>query len=171
MSVPFFLRTIHTFHVSATCHTYCTDLPLQSYGHTTCHPCSGDMCHNLIGPTILFHINIHCTLPCQLYGHESCTICCHMSLYRLYNHHFLPVWKNEQIVISKAYDVRLNPLKLRWVRIDETYAHVCFESILSTLILGLPRPILVSRSNFVSHLPTKDLLVPQKVIDQSSSAG
>jgi hypothetical protein len=47
---------------------------------------------------------------------------------------FLHVWRNEQNVISGAYDVCLSPFKLCWVRIDEAYAHVCFESILRTFI-------------------------------------
>jgi hypothetical protein len=44
-----------------------------------------------------------------------------------------PIWKNEQIIILGAYDVRLIPFKLCWVRIDEAYAHVHFESIMRTM--------------------------------------
>jgi hypothetical protein len=47
---------------------------------------------------------------------------------------FLPLWQSEQIAISGAYDVRLSPFKLHWVRINEAYAHVCFEAIMRTLI-------------------------------------
>jgi hypothetical protein len=46
---------------------------------------------------------------------------------------FLPVWQIEKNAISHSSDVRLNPFELRWVRDDEAYAPVRFETILSTL--------------------------------------
>jgi hypothetical protein len=58
----------------------------------------------------------------------------HVALYGLYNHHFLHVWQNEQIAILGAYDVCLIPFKLHWVRIDEAYTHLHFESIMRNLI-------------------------------------
>jgi hypothetical protein len=36
--------------------------------------------------------------------------------------------------MSLAYDIRLNPFELRWVREDEAYACVHFEAIPSNLI-------------------------------------
>jgi hypothetical protein len=46
---------------------------------------------------------------------------------------FFPVWQNEHIVISGAYSVCLSLFKFFWVHIDEVYAHVHFEAIMSTL--------------------------------------
>jgi hypothetical protein len=48
--------------------------------------------------------------------------------------YFLPIWINEQNVISSAYDIHLIPFKLHWVCMDDAYAHVCFEAILITFI-------------------------------------
>jgi hypothetical protein len=124
----------HVFHVS--------------YGRVTCHPCSGDMCHSLTHSHVLSqstssphqhanepcHINCMTVWPVQSVATWHCTDCTVIN--------FLSVWQNEQIAIYGAYDVRLSPFKLRWVRIDEAYAHVHFEAILSTLIF---RP---SRTHF-----------------------
>jgi hypothetical protein len=142
-------------HVNVTCCMDCTKLPRHSYGCAMCHHCKGDTCHYLIGPLYLSTSSIHTpsqpatsvvrTLPChsqlflphQLYGYTSCTVSYHMALYRLYelyNQHFLPVWKNEYIAISGAYNVCLSPFKFRWVRIDEAYTHVRFEDITIILI-------------------------------------
>jgi hypothetical protein len=128
-------HSLFIYHVSYVC----TDLPRQSYGRATCHPCSGDMCHNISGPlspsTTQSTPTDHCHITIRSYilVHSSGTSTPYR-LYRLYNHQIFPVWKNEQIVISWSYDIRLSPFKLRWVHIDEAYTHVRFEEILRTLI-------------------------------------
>jgi hypothetical protein len=119
-------------------------------------------CHHSIHPVILprqlygpFHVNVNCVC------HVNCTdpststqtvpATSFVRMYGLYiqlphgtiqtiqSSFFLPVWKNEQITISRAYDVRLIPFKLCWVHIDEAYAHVHFEDIMRTFIFRLFR--------------------------------
>jgi hypothetical protein len=84
-----------------------------------------------------------CTYPCQhplylstsivrsyvLYSQLPCQHCtdCTVNI-------FLPVWPNEQIVISWSYNVCLSPFKFCWVHNVEAYAHVHFEEILRTFI-------------------------------------
>jgi hypothetical protein len=101
-----FLPYQHTFPVIV-CH-------VSPYGCATCHHCKGDTCHLLIGPTyssmsvFVRPFILPCVtsrrcqlcLPCQLYDRTTYTVNCHVALYRLYNHHFLSVWKNEQIAIT-----------------------------------------------------------------------
>jgi hypothetical protein len=132
-----------------------------------CHLSNDDWSTQL--PTCLL---CHC-MP--LYLPRHCTVVrlvqsdATSALYEQYNHQILPVWPNEQIMTSFAYDVCLSMFKLCWVCINEVYTHVHFEFILSTLIF---RP---SWTHFGfgiqsgSHLPTKDLLVLQKDTNQSSS--
>jgi len=68
----------------------------------------------------------------DMYNHlprQHCTDCtdCTVNI-------FLPIWKNEQIMISWSYDVSLIPFKLHWVCNVEVYTHVHFDDILSTFI-------------------------------------
>jgi hypothetical protein len=103
----------YTYQVSAMCRTDCIDLPRQSYGCATCYPWSGDMCHTLIDPPVHVHVSIHYNFPCQLYGLYSqlpCQHCTNRTNSTVII--FLLVWKNEQIVISWSYDVRLITFKL-----------------------------------------------------------
>jgi hypothetical protein len=121
----------HTCHVSS-CQLY---LPCQLVPRVTL--------------AVVPHVTIwlvHIYLPTSVPTHPatsvvfcmSCTVSCHINtvhiVWTIQSTFFFFFWPNEQIVISFTYDVCLSPFKLRWVHIDEAYAHVCFESILSTLI-------------------------------------
>jgi hypothetical protein len=92
-------------------------------------------------------------------------------LYGLYNHQNFACLARKQIVIYFAYNVCLSPFKLHWVCINETYTQVCFEAIMRTLVF---RPSWTYFSSWIhsrSCLSTKDILVLQKVTNQSSSVG
>jgi hypothetical protein len=124
-------------------------LTCHQYRCATCHPCSGDMCHSLIGPPVTStsqSTSVHgSTTYSTMYPATSV-----IRLYDLYNHlprgivrtvqtthstsFFLPVWTNEQIMICGVYNVCFIPFKLCCVCNIEAYAHVYFESIMRTLI-------------------------------------
>jgi hypothetical protein len=74
-------------------------------------------------------------------------------------------------MISFTYEFRLIPFKLSWVIIDEAYAHIHFESILNILSFRLSWTHFGYWIHFVSHIPTKDLLVLQKDTNQSPKCG
>jgi hypothetical protein len=114
----------------------------------------------------------HMIMPCHPYGCATLDV----QSYDLYSQlphgtvqivqssFFLQVWKNKHIFVSGSYDVRLSPFKLRWVRIDEAYTHLHFESIMRTLFLGLSKPHQAPGFESGSHLPTKDILVPKRLL-------
>jgi hypothetical protein len=121
----------------------CMDLAMlarATSARTTCHPCSGAMCHPLNCPPISHHCHVslpmhHCHITCMVVRivRLAATLALY-GLYRLYSHQILPIWKNEQIVIYFLYGVHWIPFKLHSVCIDEAYAHVFFEEIMSTLM-------------------------------------
>jgi hypothetical protein len=136
--------------LSTTCHH--TGVPHHLYGCATCHHYKGDTCHSLIGPplptTSLVCTPIHpvtlavrtfphqhqLCLPRQLYVRMAYIVNCHMPLYRLYNHHFFFMFGKMNRSPYLEHTLCLSQFKLCWVRIDEAYAHICFESIMRTLI-------------------------------------
>jgi hypothetical protein len=128
----------------------------------TCHPCSGATCHNLTCPPVIL-VSTPLYLPRHYTVVRPVQSTSMSSLYGLHNHQILHVWENKQITIYLAYDVSFNPFKLHWVRNNKAYVHVCFEVILSTLSF---RPSWTHFGSWIhsgSHLPTKHLLVLQKV--------
>jgi hypothetical protein len=147
-----------TCHVSRThssnflprCHatiptTCCTTLPHHPYGCATCHPCSGDMWHTLIGPPVqhiiilihpvitlstLSHCTYHCTFPCQLYGRTSSTVIFHVITVRTVH----TIQSSSIFFLFGNTTVCLSPFKLCWVRNVEAYAPFHFEDIMITFI-------------------------------------
>jgi hypothetical protein len=123
---------------SSTCHTY----PVSNLSMSACPH----------GHIIVWSYDLYSQLP-----RHHCTGC----IVSIFLRH---VWRNKQTVISLAYSVFLSSFNLHWVRIDEAYAHICFESILITLIFRPSWTHFGSLIHSGSHLPTKDLLVLQKVL-------
>jgi hypothetical protein len=105
-----------------------------TWHHKTC--LQDDMCQNMIHPSTTESAESGFQLICHiivrsydLYGHLPCQHCTDCTVSKI-----LPIWKNEQNMISCSYDVRLSPFKLCWVHNNEAYAHVHFEGIPSTFI-------------------------------------
>jgi hypothetical protein len=108
-----------------------------TWHHTICQ--KDATCHKIHSPTCLpldFQLNSSTSSNSASNSATTCgSIPCHVSLYTDCTvNKILPVWKNEQNMISHSSDVCLNPFELRWVREDEAYTPVHFEAILSTLI-------------------------------------
>jgi len=128
------------------------------YNRSTCHPCNGDMCHSLINPPVPIHVSIHCILPCQLYSlysqlpHgteqtiQSTLFCLFGQMNRpQYLENTTSIWSYSSFVgFVSMRPMHTSILKPLWV--------VC--------VLGLPRPILVLRSN--SGSPTRGIQALRK---------
>jgi hypothetical protein len=114
--------------------------------------------------------SVSALLACQLiatslYECTAYTIICYVSTVRtVQSTKILHVWKNEQNVISFAYDVRLSPFKLCWVRNDKAYTHVRFEVILRTLIFRPSWTHFGSWIHFGSHLPTNTFWSSKRIL-------
>jgi hypothetical protein len=74
------------------------------------------------------------------------------------------VWKNEQNAISCLFDICLIHFKLSWVCNDESYGHIHFEEILSTLIFKPSWFHFGSWIHFGSRLPTKSFWSCKKIL-------
>jgi hypothetical protein len=130
------LLHVYLVNIHCTCHVSygCTTLPRQSVPRVTLTvvPCVTLLLVHLSPSTTQTVPMHHCHITCMVV--RAVQSAATSTLYRLHSHQFLYVWQNEQIAISFAYDVHLSPFKLCWVHIEEAYAHVRFEEILSTSI-------------------------------------
>jgi hypothetical protein len=154
-----------------------------SYDHATCHPYSGDTCHSLIGPPVLHVISSYTQSPCHMSVcmpsqhteptivpfHVSCTTVrlvqssstWHCTDYIViifclfgqinkprYLEHMMFIWSHSSCV--------------GFITLRHTHTPI-LKRFWALWFLGLSEPHLAPGSNFGSHLPTKDLLVLQKV--------
>jgi hypothetical protein len=161
ISVKIRLEPTSSQSLSDTCHR--TKVPHHLYGRATCYPYNDDMCHPQIGPPIHPHQRPYAQSTCHVSSLEDSNCSCHASymdvrpVQSATTWHcldctdciviiFLPVWQNEQITISGAYDVHLSLFKLRWVCINEVYTHICFEAIMRNFIF---RPFRAPSSSWI----------------------
>jgi hypothetical protein len=111
-----------------------------TWHHTTCQ--NNDTCQHWIHPLVC-HKACLVSMPTHLPHHYM--VIWTTTYIHLPHHHYtdcmdctvskiLPVWKNEQNMISHSYDICLNPFKLCWDREDKAYTCVHFEAIPRTFI-------------------------------------
>jgi hypothetical protein len=136
---------IHPFVIPSQCH--CTYHIIQtSMWHTIVRSCHVILCHvSHLQWCHVSHPDSSTTTPTQINTNAPCHVSCMvirpvqstsmLALYRLYNQHFFFLFDetNRSRYISHTTS-RLSLLKLCWVHIDEAYAHIRFEEIMSTFM-------------------------------------